>query len=450
MRATLLAAAFALAGCATTPEPRVINQPASAPLATASNDLPLEGDVMVLAFSGGGARAAAFSLGALEGLRDMRAADGRALIDHVRLVSGVSGGSILAAYFGQHGAAGVDSFRAAYLDKNWAGALHTSPYSPLNWARALRGGVNDRTKLADWLDREVFAGGTMSQVWNGSGRQVWINATDFYNGTTFAFTPPYFSALCSDLGSVRIADAVAASMAVPVAFSPVLAAPYPDRCGALDWVARAADDRAAPAGVRRTAQAFRNYRDPERQKYLHLVDGGVLDNLGLTALSLAHQTADTPIGPLTPRDAVRLRRMTFLVVNSEKIRATNWQRTPQGPSGVEVAETLADLIIESPNRSSYDLFRGLVRDWEKEVRAYRCSLSQDDVARLRGDVAGWDCAGVHFAVDMVSFSDLDSAATAKLGAAPTKVSLPHDVIDALIAGGRAGVQRNPSVLALTR
>ncbi|MES1202644.1 MAG: patatin-like phospholipase family protein [Pseudomonadota bacterium] len=450
MRAILFAAAFALAGCATAPAPRVINLPASS-TQPANDDLRLDGDVMVLAFSGGGARAAAFSLGALEGLRDLHAADGRTMLDHVRIVSGVSGGAILAAYFGQHGVAGVDTFRAAYLDKNWAGQLHTSPLSPLNWARALRGGVNDRTKLADWLDREVYAGGTMSQVWNGRGGQVWINATDFYNGITFAFAPIYFSALCSDLGSVRIADAVAASMAVPVVFSPVLAEAYPEHClAAPDWVARATADHGASASVRRTAQAFAGYRDPEHQRYLHLVDGGVLDNLGLTSLSLARQTTDTPIGPLSPRDAVRLRRMTFLIVNAEKIRSSNWQLTTQGPSGIQVADTIADLIIESPNRATYDQFRTLVRDWEKDVRAYRCGLSAEEVARQRGDAAGWDCADIHFAVDMVSFSDLDPAATAQLGAAPTRVSLPSNLIDALIAGGRDGVQRNPLVLALTR
>ena len=106
MRAILLAAAFVLAGCATAPAPHAINLPAAS-AHPASEDISLEGDVMVLAFSGGGARAAAFSLGALEGLRDLRAADGRAMLDHVRIVSGVSGGAILAAYFGQHGAAGV-------------------------------------------------------------------------------------------------------------------------------------------------------------------------------------------------------------------------------------------------------------------------------------------------------------------------------------------------------
>jgi hypothetical protein len=115
-----------------------------------------------------------------------------------------------------------------------------------------------------------------------------------------------------------------------------------------------------------------------------------------------------------------------------------------------VASRLVDLIIEAPNRAAYDLFRTLVRDWEKDVRTYRCALSAEEVKRYRGDTNGWDCNDVRFTVDMVSFSDLDPAIGAKLGAAPTRVTLPRDMIDALIAGGRDGVRKNASVQALTR
>ena len=157
MRAIIVAVAFAVAGCATAPEPHAVNLPVTDPTAT-TQDIALEGDVLALSFSGGGARAAAFSLGALQGLRDMHASDGRPLLSHVSFVTAVSGGAITAAYFAQHGASGLDSFRGAYIDKDWANESHTSPYSPLNWARALRGGLNDQTVLADWLNREVFAG----------------------------------------------------------------------------------------------------------------------------------------------------------------------------------------------------------------------------------------------------------------------------------------------------
>ena len=450
MRAYVMALAFALASCATAaqPLPAPVNAPAAAETALSPN-AELDGDVLALAFSGGGARAAAFSLGALQGLREMRAADGRTLLDHVRLVTAVSGGSITAAYFGQHGEAGLDTFRAAYLDKDWAAHLHTSPYSPMNWARLSGGGLNGPPLFADWLDREVFNHGAMREVWNAHGVQVWLNATDLYNGTTFAFAPIYFQALCSDLGSVRVADAVAASMAFPLAFRPVLLAPYPTHCEPLPaWTAQASD-HAAPALVRRTALAFAAYRDPARQPFLHLVDGGVLDNLGLTSLSLMRETAGAAYGPLSARDAVRVRRLTFLVVNAEQTRRSTWQTTARGPSGADTAGALFGIAIESPNRSAYDSFRLLMADWERDLRAYRCGLASDEVLALRGSLEGWTCNDIHIEVDMLSFADFDEATRARLSNAPTRVTLPRETIDTLIEAGRTGVNHNGAALALT-
>lgn len=448
MRAVLIALALGLASCATAAQPVPVNAPAEANAALRPN-AELVGDVVALAFSGGGARAAAFSFGALQGLREMRAADGRTLLDHVRLVTSVSGGSITAAYFGQHGEAGLDTFRAAYLDKDWAAQLHTSPYSPMNWARLSNGSLNGPPLFADWLDREVFNHGVMSDAWNAHGVQVWLNATDLYNGTTFAFAPIYFDALCSNLGAVRIADAVAASMAFPLAFRPVLLSPYPTHCQPLPTWTAEADDHAESALVRRTAQAFSTYRDPSRQPYLHLVDGGVLDNLGLTSLSLMRETAGTPYGPLTAQDAVRVRRLTFIVVNAEQTRHSTWQMTARGPNGAETAGALFGIAIESPNRSAYDSFRLLMADWERELRAYRCGLSSDEVVHVRGSLAGWDCNDIHIAVDMLSFADFDETTRARLSNAPTRVTLPRETIDALIEAGRTGIEHNGAAVVLT-
>jgi NTE family protein len=296
----------------------------------------------------------------------------------------------------------------------------------------------------------VFDHGAMRDIWNVHGVQVWLNATDLYNGTTFAFAPVYFQALCSDLGSVRIADAVASSMAFPLAFRPVLLAPYPTHCELLPAWTSEADDHEAPALVRRTAQAFAAYRDPARQPYLHLVDGGVLDNLGLTSLSLMRETAGNAYGPLTARDAVRVRRLTFLVINAEQARRSTWQRTARGPNGSETAGALFGIAIESPNRSAYDSFRLLMADWERDLRAYRCGLAPDEVVRLRGSLHAWNCGDIHIAVDMLSFADLDEATRTRIGNAPTRVTLPSETVDVLIEAGRSGVQANATAAALTR
>ena len=451
MRAVAVVLMLTVSACATARDFRPVNAPSATPNAT--HPLEAEGDMIALAFSGGGARAAAFSLGALEGLREMRGRDGRPLTERIRLITAVSGGAIIAAYIGQHGVGGIDTFRAAYLDKDWDAELHMSYFSPLNWSRAWGGGLNERADLADWLDREVFAGGAMRDVLSGDTArpQIWINAADLYNGTQFAFAPDYFDALCSDLASVRLGDAVSASMGVPVFFRPVLVEPYPQACPPQPaWVATARTDRSVTALERRTAQALASYRDPARMRYVHLVDGGVVDNLGLSSLTLEALTAHTPYGPLSERSAVRVRRITFLVVNAEKLRAVDWQRNVQGPSGTEQLDAVFDIAIEAPNRAAYDAFRALVRDWRERIVTWRCALPRAEIVRLRGDMRGWDCRDFAMNVDMISFSDLDEETAQRLGHVATRVSLPAETIDVLIAGGRRAMTQNPTAQAAMR
>ena len=450
LRALAACTLLLLAACATTASYAPIN-PLPAVAAQPQPAIEGEGDILMLAFSGGGARATAFSYGGMLGLQEMPGSDGRPLLERLRLVTAVSGGSVLAAYYGQHGEPGLAAFRRDFLDKDWAARVNTSMASPLNWVGAMRGGMNDRRRVADWLDREVYAGGTLRELWDEAGPQVWLNATDLYNGTPFAFAPVYFEALCADLGSVRIADAVAASMAFPLVFQPVTAAQHPDRCSPQpDWVATAPGDHSRSALVRRTARSFTAYRDPAREPYLHLLDGGVLDNLGLSTLRLVRETAATPYGPLSARAAVRVRRLTLLVVNAEQGRTSRWQMTPRGPSGADVASAIFGIAIESPNRSAYDVFRLTLARWQDDVVRWRCSLSLTEVTALGGDAAHWDCDDVAFTLDMLAFSDLDAATRDRLGHVPTNVSLPRRTVDDLIEAGRRGIRENPAMQALTR
>lgn len=449
----VLLAALALAGCATAGLSAPVNQPlAGTPSPTEPTALSVEGDVVALSFSGGGARAAAFSYGVLEGLREMPHAGGGSLLDRVVLVSAVSGGAITAGYFGQHGARGLGGFRSAYLDKDWASELHTSMASPLNWARAYDGALNERDRLGDWLNAEVFKDGVVADLWRAGRPRVWINATDLNAGVPFAFVPAYFDALCSDLARVRIADAVAASMSVPVVFRPVVVASYADGCTAPlpAWVSKTAGDRGSSELMRTTARAFESYRDPERVRFLHLVDGGVTDNFGLSPLIMMRRAATTPFAPFSARDAVRVRRMTYLVVNAEATKPEPWAMTQDGPNGMETLAAAMDGAINTGKRRAYDAFRDTIAAWERDVRTYRCALTKAKAAELARGIKGWDCRDVHFAVDMISFADLDRRQGDRLASIETRVSLPVDVIDALIAGGKQAVRENEVAGKLTR
>ena len=82
--------------------------------------------LMLLAFSGGGTRAAALSYGLLEELRDTRYQSGGEdirLLDEVDRISSVSGGSFTSAYYGLFGEQIFDDFKDVFLYKDVQGEL---------------------------------------------------------------------------------------------------------------------------------------------------------------------------------------------------------------------------------------------------------------------------------------------------------------------------------------
>ena len=273
-----------LAGCAT------FDPPVNTPVAAGSNPMAqlttpeVGGDTAVaLAFSGGGTRAAAFAYGVLQGLDRIPTRDGKNYLERVVFVSGVSGGSVTAAYFGLKGRAALADFRERFLLRNAEEDLSTA-VNLRNIAQGLGGGVNDASRLTGWLDRNLFDRATLGDLFQQGKPIVWINASDLYNRTPFLFSPVTFAALCSDIRHYPLSQAVAASAAVPVAFVPIVLESFPAACAAPlpPWVDRVLANRNAGAQVRAFAEALKRYRDPEQIKYLKLADGGITDNFGLS------------------------------------------------------------------------------------------------------------------------------------------------------------------------
>ena len=94
------------------------------------------GDVLlVLAFSGGGTRAAALSYGVLQELRDTQVVVGGVetrLLDEIDLITAVSGGSFTAAYYALYGDRIFQDFEPRVLRRNLQRRLLLELLRPLN------------------------------------------------------------------------------------------------------------------------------------------------------------------------------------------------------------------------------------------------------------------------------------------------------------------------------
>ncbi|MDN3922929.1 patatin-like phospholipase family protein [Roseateles violae] len=341
-----LATAIVLTACSTARP--WINKPITAAAAAAA--LPISpaataaspSIVAAITLSGGGARAAAFGLGVLEELKATRFEwEGRktSLLDEVGLISGVSGGSVLATYYAAFGDEVFSRFHEDFLQADFQTGLILDALSPPTLYRLGSPWWGRSNAFNRRLD-PVFRGMTFGELRAQRARpQLLVTATDLTTGGPFEFTPEQFGLICSELDSVPLSFAVAASSSVPLLLSPMTLRNYADRC------AEAAPSAAAdPAGRNLSARLLDlvadSYRNSQERPYIHLVDGGVVDNLGVRGLlerTLAGGTFEASFKGLQPGS---VHQIVLISVNSERDTAERIDGSDRVPGHLQVLDAL--------------------------------------------------------------------------------------------------------------
>ena len=391
---------------------------------------------VVVTLSGGGTRAAAFAYGVLEELAatTIRFDDrDRALIDEIDVISGVSGGSFAAAYFGLHGRDMFATFESRFLYRDVESALKRAVFAPRNWGLLGSSNYARSDLVADWFDRNLFDRATFLDVARQRGASVIINATDITRGAPFSFIADQFALICSDLGKFPLARAAVASAAVPVLFSPVSLRNYAGSCGYQmpGWVTQELLD--APRETRRSqrAQLLSSYLDAKERPYIHLVDGGLADNLGLRAI------LDDVVNAGGIRQAVQRQRLggtdeiLFIVVNAQTGLNSSWDRLEGGPSALQVVEAATTVQINRYNFETVDLLRSSLSAWGRDLRALRCP------GGAAAQPAGKECNDVKLHLVEVGFDSVrDPERRKTLRTLPTSFSLPAPAVDLLRSTAR--------------
>jgi NTE family protein len=447
-----------LAGCATRPinPPIADYDPAKAyRIERQSENAEDNATLVILAFSGGGTRAAAFSYGVLETLRDMEVTtrSGRHLrvLDTVDVITGISGGSFTALAFGLYGDRLFDVYETRFLKRNVQGDLLKRALDPFNWPALASDGWGRSELAANMYDEILFNGATFKDL-KRDGPRILVSATDLADGTRLVFNPDNFDVLCTDLSTIRLARAAAASSAVPVVLSSITIDNYGGTCGYRPppWAKLFLDNPDPPRPAARTVkrlQELEAFADREHRPFLHLVDGGVSDNVGMRGVLDVLSTFETlhAAGQKTPYDHVR--NIFIFVVNSLATPPNDWDLHENPPGLFDVLMKATGTPID---RYSYDTVETL-----RDIQARWASLRQ-----VRDAIKPYPALGDKLQVVMrapditirvieVSFAVLpDKAERDYLNTLPTSFVLDNDAVDRLRVAAKNAILASPEVKRL--
>lgn len=360
-------------------------------------------NLVIVTFSGGGSRAVSLGYGVLEQFQQatVRPTErGDTLLQNIDVVYGVSGGSVLAAYLALEGQETIPKFKEFFLKKDFQKKVINEVFSLSNVPRLTSPQFGRSDLLQEQLNLALYHGKTFADLARKrKGPFAVINATDMTAGQKVSFTQDFFDWLCVDLNDIEIARAVAASSAVPLIFSPITLNNHAGFCHAESKKAflmqTQPGNRLLLNNFNAMQKRLARYQDSVEQPYLHLVDGGLTDNLGLASLlDMSNLLSVRKLYAELRKSA--LRHVVVVSVNAQNERTSHIDKSADVPGVREVVDTVINVPIDKATESTVQYSQKFANQWnayarrqrEAKIKVYFVNVSLKDLpeGQLKKDV----------------------------------------------------------------
>jgi NTE family protein len=275
---------------------------------------------------------------------------------------------------------------------------------------------------AEYYDHLLFKGATFADLTPRPGRPFLIvNATDLAIGARFEFTQDQFDLLQSDLSKFPIARAVAASAAFPPYFGPVILKNYSAEHPAPEpeFIESILSNSTASSRLKDLALQERSYVNGDRRKFIHLVDGGITDNLGLRgpverAIKLEESGTTTQAPVKIPR------RLAIIIVDASRERDYGWDSRDRTLGFGTLMGSVSQVTGDRYSYETIELFREVSARLDREREAARAQAGDLQSGKIESYIVE------------LHFSQLaDESDRRFFNSVPTTLQLPSKTVDRL-------------------
>lgn len=389
--------------------------------------------LVIMMFSGGGTRAAALGYGVLEALNKYPIKLGNrqtTLFQAADIVYGVSGGSVLATYYALHGNNTIPQFEQQFLKQNLQKQMVKASLSLANSPRLISPQFGRGDLLQEQFENHLFGRATFGDLAKNRANRPFavISATDMSLGQRIDFIQETFDVLCLNLSDMRLARAVAASSSVPFVFSPIVLNNHGGNCNYTPLTNQL--QHPLPENELRQntklLQRIQTYSDSKTRPYIHLLDGGLTDNLAMRGvLDLSY----SPLGRLVTQQIMnnKIKRIILLNVNAQNQPNNQISTTANIPAAADVAAAIINIPIDQNSQVSLLQMNQLAANWKAQ----------------KPDIA------FHFI--SVNLPDLpESELRQRVLNLPTSFYLPHEDVNALKQAAAILLQQSTAFQQLLR
>jgi NTE family protein len=416
---------------------------------------------IILGLSGGGTRAEALDYGVIQFLDRVRfGPDDRSLLDEVDIISTSSAASIPAAYYGLFGKdVFLDEFVEDVLYRRIESDLIKRVMNPGHWPRLASSKFSRGDLAVEYFDRTIFHGHTFADM-SQERPLILLNATDMGIGSQLSFEQSNFDLICSDLSPFPVSRAVTASLSFTPAFTPITLKNYNDgRCGyaTSKWV-----EDALLAGVETDPSVYAaatdvvSYENIEKRPYIHLLDSGISDNIGIRSPALIFSVRDVPASQVDRIEDGTIKKLAVILVNAKPNTFFKGDLKAKPPGVFTSINMAASSPLANYSYETVNLLNRRIRQRRDKIARYQahrrtCDSHARVVCKELGQEA--DCYDkvldscyekfqasddaspatletyiIHISFDLID----DSQRRQRFQSIPTKLQLPREDIDDLI------------------